>query len=386
VSIKNNSDKLPITVISGYLGSGKTSLLLHLLKCKEQRRIGIIVNDVAEVNVDAKIIEKSPYFTEEDQLIPLQAGSISSDLSEELIEAVANLAKSQRVDYILVESSGIAQPDLIANYLSQGTTRQQEPLNQFCYMDTMVSVVDAYRLLQQVIPENGKFNEEFQNSNQLIMHQIEFCDVVLFNKIDLIQEKEKQYLSALIKSINPHVAIIESTYCQVPVRKVMDTQLFNQQKAFDYFEHNPVIAQQENSEFTVQTFVYRRRAPFHPERFDAWLNHWPKEVIRCKGVVWFGTQPENVINISQAGRAMDITHSGYWIATLKNWEIEKMKTIRQHLTDIWDDYYGDRMIELVFIGTNLNQQKMIHELDECLMKEEETIVGLKDPFQPQVDK
>lgn len=373
--------KIPITVVSGYLGSGKTSLLLHLLKCKEQRRMGVIVNDVAAVNVDAKTIEQSPFFTADDQLLPLQSGSISNDLREPLIEAVAELAQSNRVDYIVVEASGIAQPDLIAKYLSQGSTSSDEPLHQFCRVDTMVSVVDAYRLLQQFMPENGKFNEEFQVSNQVIVNQIECCDVLLFNKIDLVTDEEKRYLLSLVKQLNPAVKIIESTYCQIPIRQVMATNLFHAKQAFERFENSHSSSNQIAEAFAVQTFVYQRRAPFHPERFDAWLNRWPKEVIRCKGVVWFSTQPANVIKISQAGRAMDITHSGYWIAALKPWEIEKMHTIRPHLTAIWDPQYGDRMIELVFIGTKLNQQKIIQELDDCLMKTHETLVGVEDPFQ-----
>lgn len=170
MSIDQSSHRKPITVVSGYLGSGKTSLILHLLKCKGDRKIGIVVNDVAEVNVDAKIIEKSPFFTEEDQLIALQAGSISGGLNEQLIEAVADLSLRQDIDYILIESSGIAQPDLIAKYLVGGETKQGEKLATYCRVDILVSVVDPYRLLQQFRPEEGRFAKDYQTSNQLIIH------------------------------------------------------------------------------------------------------------------------------------------------------------------------------------------------------------------------
>ena len=319
--MKQPQSRIPVTVISGYLGSGKTSLILHLLKCKEDKRIGIIVNDVAEVNVDAKIIEKSPFFTEQDRLVALQDGSISGNLSEQLIEAVADLVKAQCVDYLLIESSGIAQPDLIAKYLTNGETRANEKLNQFCRLDTLVSVVDSYRLLQQFMPAKGKFDQDFQTSNQVIINQIEFCDVLLFNKTDLIRVEEQKYLLSLVKEIQPEAEIIESTYCQVPIRNVLDTHLFHAEAAFDRFENKSTTSKKIETDFAVQTFVYRRRAPFHPERFDAWLDRWPPEIIRCKGVVWFVTQPNHVITISQAGRSMDITHSGYWIASLKKWEI-----------------------------------------------------------------
>lgn len=244
-----------------------------------------------------------------------------------------------------------------------------------------MSVVDAFRLLQQFTPENGHFNMEFQSSNQVIINQIECCDVLLFNKIDLISPEEKKYLLSLIRQIQPHAKIVESTFCQVPISHVLNTHLFDEKTSFRQIASHLDNSSQIEKELAIQSFVYYRRAPFHPERFDAWLNRWPKEIIRCKRVVWFVTQPNNVIKISQSGRAMDTSHSGYWIASLKQWEVEQMMKIRKNLPEIWDTNYGDRMIELVFIGTNLNQEKLIQELDTCLITSQDTIANVKDPFE-----
>lgn len=243
--------------------------------------------------------------------------------------AVNQLTKSQAVDYILIESSGIAQPDLIAKSIARGETILGEKLKEFCRLDTLVSVVDAFRLLQQFTPENGRFNMEFQSSNQVIINQIECCDVLLFNKIDLISPEEKKYLLSLIRQIQPHAKIVESTFCQFPISHVLNTHLFDEKTSFRQIASHLDNSSQIEKELAIQSFVYCRREPFHPERFDAWLNRWPKEIIRCKGVVWFVTQPNNAIKISQSGRAIDTSHSGYWIASLKQWEVEQMMKIRK---------------------------------------------------------
>lgn len=372
--------KVPITIISGYLGSGKTSLILHLLKCKQKKRVGIIVNDVAEVNVDAKNIRNSEFFSEEDCLISLQNGSISHSLKEDLVEAVYTLSSSGKIDEIYIESTGIAQPDLIAKYIQHGESNNHIQLTEVSIIDALITVVDVFRLAQQFSSENGKFNENYTESNLVIMNQIEFCDILLFNKIDMVTEKEKEYLKTIVKQIQPTAHFIECTFSQVGVNKITNTRLFSGEDEINLFDNGTYNLEKLENNFHIDTFVYTRREPFHPERFDQWLDRWPKEVTRCKGVAWFVSQPNNVIKISQSGRAMDIIHSGYWIAALKKWEIEKMLSIRTNLKDIWDPLYGDRMIELVFIGTNMKKEQIIKDLDNCLVKEGEPVQIESDPF------
>lgn len=377
------SKKIPITVISGYLGAGKTTLILHLLKCKMNKRIGIVVNDLASVNVDKKAICNSPYFSEADRLIPITDGTISNKHRQKLIDAVYDLAASGAVDLILVESSGVVQPDIVAACIVKGRTSTAQELDKVCYLDTNVTIVDGFRILQQFLPGQGKYNQNFVESNQLIVKQIEFCDVLLFNKIDLLTLEQKNYLQEIVRQIQPTAKFYATKFSQIAVAKVIQTHLFNAQSSLN--ERNlsdPLRLLNQNAEplLKIDSFVYRWRRPFHPQRFNSWLDRWPPEITRCKGVMWLQTQPSRVFTISQSGRAMDIIPSGYWIATLKDWEIKKMFTIRKNLAAIWDKKFGDRMIELVFIGQYMNKEQIIHDLDKCLFRENEPLDILSDPF------
>ncbi|GAJ26189.1 metal chaperone [Liquorilactobacillus sucicola DSM 21376 = JCM 15457] len=288
------SKKIPITVISGYLGAGKTTLILHLLKCKMNKRIGIVVNDLASVNVDKKAICNSPYFSEADRLIPITDGTISNKHRQKLIDAVYDLAASGAVDLILVESSGVVQPDIVAACIVKGRTSTAQELDKVCYLDTNVTIVDGFRILQQFLPGQGKYNQNFVESNQLIVKQIEFCDVLLFNKIDLLTLEQKNYLQEIVRQIQPTAKFYATKFSQIAVAKVIQTHLFNAQSSLN--ERNlsdPLRLLNQNAEplLKIDSFVYRRRRPFHPQRFNSWLDRWPPEITRCKGVMWLQTQP-----------------------------------------------------------------------------------------------
>ncbi|WP_042198837.1 CobW family GTP-binding protein [Paenibacillus camerounensis] len=379
--------RVPVTVISGYLGSGKTTMLLHLLLCKEHLRIGLIVNDLAEVNVDAKTVEQSEFFTDKDRLVVMSSGSISSDLKRDLIEAVYYLAASGEVDLIIVEASGVALPQLIANTIINGVTRDGMPLRTISRLDTNVTVVDGYRILGQFSSQDGMYNEDYADSNQLIINQIEFCDVLVFNKIDLLAQNEKEYLTSFIRKIQPRANFIETSFSRVIVKDVLNTGLFDESNGIQDFldtEDLSEFVENEADQLGIHSFVYRRREPFHPVRFDEFLDRWPREVTRCKGVMWLITQAETVFKISQSGRAMDIIPAGYWIAALSPDEIKQLFDAREGLKDIWDVRFGDRMIELVFIGKNMNKEQIIRELDACLVQEDESVDNNEDPFNAAV--
>ncbi|WP_057743961.1 CobW family GTP-binding protein [Liquorilactobacillus capillatus] len=375
--------KIPITVISGYLGAGKTTLILHLLKCKMDKRVGIIVNDLAAINVDHKTIVNSPYFSEADRIIPISDGTISTSHRQKLVDALYDLATSDEIDLILVESSGVVQPDVVAASIVKGKTSTTQELKSVCYLDTNVTIVDGFRILQQFLPGQGEYNQDFVASNQLIVNQIEFCDVLLFNKIDLLTLEQKNYLQEIVRQMQPTAQFYETKFSQIAVNKVLQTHLFNAKKSLDELNLSDplrLLNHAHETQFKINSFVYRRRCPFHPQRFNSWLDHWPPEITRCKGVMWLKTQPARVFTISQSGRAMDIIPSGYWIATLQEWEIKKMFTVRKNLAAIWDKEFGDRMIELVFIGQNMNKDQIMHDLDTCLYQSNEPIDDVNDPF------
>lgn len=375
--------RTPITIISGYLGSGKTTLLLHLLKCLPNSRIGIIVNDIGELNIDNKTINQSPFLKKEDLVWELSNGSISSTLQEELREAVYHMAAIEQVDYILIESSGIASPSQIAKTLNQGETSSGKRLDSVSKVDAVVTVVDGYRILNQFTSNYGEYNEDFVDINQLIIDQIENCNILLFNKTDLLKESDKQYLIALVRKFQTQAKFIETTFSQVKLKAIVDTNLFEKQNGALNDEETEDLANfpiSEADELGIESFLYTRRKPFHPLRLDAWLDNWPQEVIRCKGVMWLITQPSTVFKVSQSGRAMDIIPVGYWIATMAKEDINKMFQVREGLEKIWDPIYGDRMIELVFIGRNMDKDAIIRDLDACLLKPNEDIDFTKDPF------
>ncbi|MFC6465126.1 CobW family GTP-binding protein [Marinilactibacillus sp. GCM10026970] len=256
---------IPITVVSGYLGSGKTTLIKHILKCKESKRIGIIVNDFAEINLDEQTLLKDPFFTAQDQIISLKDGSISGRLREQLVEAVYKMAASQEVDVILIESTGIGQPDKIAKALSKGGTDKGQQLSEVARLDTNVTIVDGFRLLQQFSPENGQFDEDYTESNLLIINQIEFCDVLIFNKTDLLEEKDKTELICLVKEIQPNTAFYETQFSQVTIQSVIHTKRFDEKQTIKQFDQVNRYEKNSENELGIESFVYRRREPFHPE-------------------------------------------------------------------------------------------------------------------------
>ncbi len=399
-----NTNKLPVTVLSGFLGAGKTSLLNHILHNKEGLKVAVIVNDMSEVNIDAKMVQNEQVLSRtEEKLVEMSNGCICCTLREDLMIEVEKLAKEGRFDYLLIESTGISEPIPIAQTFSFVDEENGIDLSKFSYIDTMVTVVDCFNFMKdfgsnELLLDRSltDIDGDFRTIVNLLTDQIEFANVILLNKVDLTDEKTVGLLKAAIQKLNPKAKIITSSFGKIPANEILNTKLFDFEEAQSSAgwqeelngNHTP-----ETEEYGISSFCFKSHKPFHPERFWNYLNEkFPETIIRSKGLFWLASRPDDAISFSQAGGSSRIERAGvWWISMPFSDRIQYPSFLdnQKYIEEKWDTTWGDRLTELVFIGQDIDKEKIVSDLEKCLLTENEIVnftnkIEFADPFPTEI--
>ncbi len=403
-----NIKETPVLLLTGYLGSGKTTLVNKILANKKGIKFAVIVNDIGEVNIDADLIEAGGVVDQkDDSLVALQNGCICCTLKMDLVQQLNEIVSQQKFDYIVIEASGICEPAPIAQTICAYPQMYPDLIKKGkATLDSIVTVVDARRMCDEFSAGNDLLKKDLQEDDieNLLIQQIEFCNIILLNKVDDVSKEELILVKQIIRSLQPKAEIIECNYGEVDLNKILNTGNFNFDKVatsaswiaeiegnhneeheeheheheehehhhhhHSHCHHHHGLENEESGEaleYNIQTFVYYARRPFDINFFDDFVaRQWPKQIIRCKGLCYFANEKDICYVFEQAGKQINLRNAGQWYATMPQFQLREFLDKNPKLKKDWEEPYGDRMQKLVFIGQNLDKEAITKALDTCL--------------------